>query len=120
MTPCVCGSYRRSQLRGSRRQLRLARDKDIRGILKTAADQLGCNLNRLSAARRVSGDEKDKRDLLTYWVWQAGHLTNVQIGNLFSLTYSAVSHNVTEIKKKIRTDKGLSTLIRQLNSRFTR
>ena len=33
-------------------------------------------------------------------------------------TYSAVSHNVTEIKKKMRTDKGLRTLIRQLNSQF--
>jgi putative transposase len=100
---------------GVPQQLRLARDKDIRGILKTAADQLGCDLTRLSAARRVSGGEKDKRDLLIYWVWQAGHLTNAQVGNLFGLTYSAVSHNVTEIKKKMRTDKGLRTLIRQLN-----
>jgi predicted transcriptional regulator len=67
----------------------------------------------------VSGSEKDKRDLLIYWVWQTGHLTNAQVGNLFGLTYSAVSHNVTEIKKKIRTDKGLRTLIRKLDSQFT-
>jgi putative transposase len=103
---------------GVPQQLRLARDKDIRGILKNAADQLGCDLTRLSAARRVSGGEKDKRDLLIYWVWQAGLLTNEQVGNLFGLTYSAVSHNVTEIKKKMRTDKGLRELIRLLNSQF--
>jgi hypothetical protein len=72
----------------------------------------------LSAARRVSGGEKDKRDLLMYWVWQSGLLTNAQVGNLYGLTYSAVSHNVTEIQKKLRTDKGLRTLIRQLNSQF--
>jgi putative transposase len=103
---------------GVPQQLRLARDKDIRGILKNAADQLGCDLTRLSATRRVSGAEKDKRDLLIYWVWQAGRFTNAQIGNLFGLTYSAVSHNVTEIKKKMRTDKGLRPLIRRLNSQF--
>jgi predicted transcriptional regulator len=67
----------------------------------------------------MSGDEKDKRDLLIYWVRQAGHLTNEQVGNLFGLTYSAVSHNVTENKKKMRTDKGLRTMIRQLNSQPT-
>ena len=99
--------------------MRMARDKDIRGTLKNAADQLGCDLTRVRAARRVSGGEKDKRDLLIYWVWQAGHLTNEQVGNLFGITYSAVSHNVTEIKKKMRTDKGLRALIRQLNSQFT-
>jgi hypothetical protein len=31
-------------------------------------------------------------------------ILEVRFGNLFGLTYSAVSHNVTEIKKKIRTD----------------
>jgi putative transposase len=103
---------------GVPQQLRLARDKDIQTVLKNAADQLGCDLTRLSAARRVSGEEKDKRDLLIYWVWQSGILNNEQVGNLFGLTYSAVSHNVTEIKKKLRTDKGLRTLIRQLNSQF--
>jgi chromosomal replication initiation ATPase DnaA len=66
-----------------------------------------------------NNDEKDKRDLLIYWIWQSGRLTNAQIGNLFGLTHSAVSHNVTGIKKKMRTDKGLRTLIRKLDSQFT-
>jgi hypothetical protein len=86
---------------------------------KLASMRLSAKRTRLSAARRVSGGEKNKRDLLIYWVWQAGHLTNEQVGNLFGLIYSAVSHNVTEIKKKMRTDKGLRTLMRQLNSRFS-
>ena len=103
---------------GVPQQLRLARDKDNQAVLKNASDQLGCDLTRLSAARRVSGNEKDKRDLLVYWVRQSGLLTNEQVGNLFGRTDSAVSHNVTEIKKKLRTDKGLRTLIRQLNSQF--
>jgi hypothetical protein len=99
-------------------QLRLARDKDIQGLLKNAADELGCDLTGLRAARRVSGGAKDKRDVLMYWVWQSGLLTNAQVGNLFGLTDTAVSHNVTEIKEKMLIDKSLRTLFRQLNSQF--
>lgn len=47
-----------------------------------------------------------------YWVWQSGLLTNEGVGNLFDLTYSAVSHNATETKKKLLIEKGLRTLIR--------
>jgi hypothetical protein len=84
--------------------LRLARDEDIHGFLKNAEDQLGCDLTHVSAARRVSGGAKGKPDLLLmYWVWLSGLLTNAQVGNLFGLTYTAVSHNITEIKKKLRT-----------------
>jgi hypothetical protein len=57
-------------------QVRLARDKYIHAVLKNAADQLACDLTRVSAAQRVSGGEKDKRDLLMYWVWQSGLFTD--------------------------------------------
>jgi len=99
-------------------QLRLARDKELHTILKAAADQLGCDLSRLIAERRVSGVEKEKRDVLIYWVWKAGLLTNEQVGTLFGLTYSAVSHSVQEMKKKLRSDKELSTVFGRLNSQF--
>jgi len=42
---------------------------------------------------------------LINWVWKAGVFTNKQIGNLFGLTYSAVSHSVQEMAKKLRSDK---------------
>jgi predicted transcriptional regulator len=45
-------------------------------------------------------------------------LTNEQVGKLFGLSFSAVSHNVTEIKKKMESGKSLRTLVRQLNSQF--
>jgi len=66
----------------------------------------------------VSGVEKEKRDVLIYWVWKAGLLTNEQVGTLFGLTYSAVSHSVQEMKKKLRSDKELSTVFGRLNSQF--
>jgi REP element-mobilizing transposase RayT len=99
-------------------QLRLARDKELHAILKAAAQQVGCDLPRLIAERRVSGVEKEKRDVLIYWVWKAGLFTNEQIGTLFGLTYSSVSHSVQEMKKKLRSDKELRILLGRLNSQF--
>jgi hypothetical protein len=99
-------------------QLSLARDKEFQAILKAAADQIGCDLSRLTAGRRLSGAEKAKRDLLIYWVWKAGILTNVQVGNLFSLTYSAISHSVKEAKKKLRSDKEARVEFASINSQF--
>jgi len=99
-------------------QVRVSRDKQFESILKAAADYSGCDLPHLIAERRVSGVEKDKRDVLVYWLWKAGMLTNEQIGNLFGLTYSAVSHSVQKMKKKLRGDKELRTLLASLNSQF--
>jgi putative transposase len=99
-------------------QLHLARDRELQEVLKTAADQLGCDLARSIAGRRLSGAAKEKRDVLIYWLWKTGPFTNAQIGKHFGLTYSAVSHSVQGIKKKLRTDKELRSLFGRLNSQF--
>jgi hypothetical protein len=99
-------------------QLRLARDRELRDILAAAAGQLGCDLPNLAAKRRVSGADKEKRDVLVYWVWQGGLFTNQEIGALFGLTYSAVSHCVQEIKKKLLKDKRINTRLGCFNSQF--
>jgi chromosomal replication initiation ATPase DnaA len=41
-----------------------------------------------------------------------------QIGKLFGLTYSAVSHSVREMQKKLRSDKELRATVALLNSQF--
>jgi hypothetical protein len=56
--------------------------------------------------------------MLIYWLWKTGHLTNVQVGNIFSLTYSAISHSVKVAKKKMRSDKRLRAKFEFLNSKF--
>jgi REP element-mobilizing transposase RayT len=99
-------------------QMHLAKDKEVQEILKAAAWAIGCDLAGLASARRVSGGEKEKRDMLIYWVWKSGLLTNGQIGNLFGFTYSAVSHSVREMKKKLRSNKELRTRFAFLNSQF--
>lgn len=96
----------------------LARDKELHAILAAAAERIGCDLPRLAAKRRVSGFDKKKRDALVYWVWKAGLFTNEQIGNLFGLTYSAVSHCVQEMNKRLQSDKAQRTLSESINSHF--
>ena len=39
----------------------------------------------LSTKSRVSGSQKEKRDIINYLVWQAGLLTNEKIGTIFDL-----------------------------------
>jgi hypothetical protein len=99
-------------------QQRLARDKEFQAILEAGARHIGCDLARFCSGRRMSGDEKKKRDVLIYWVWQSGLLTNEQIGKLFGLTYSAVSHSVREMKKKLRSAKELKATFALLNSQY--
>lgn len=99
-------------------QRQLAKDIEWRTCLEAAAQQIGCDLPRLATKRRVSGVEKDKRDILIYWIWKAGRFTNEEIGTYFGLTYSAVSHSVREMKKKLESDKELRTIIEGLNSQF--
>jgi hypothetical protein len=56
-------------------------------IADRAARLLGCTFKELS---RVSGPQKEKRDLIVYFSWQTGLLTNEKIGAIFDLTYSSV------------------------------
>lgn len=41
------------------------------------------------------------RDILLYFLWETGLYTNRQIGNLFDVTYSAVSRRVHITKSRI-------------------
>ena len=61
---------------------------------------------------------KDKRDLLLYSIWRAGHLRNEQIGNLFGISYSAVSHSVGSIQAKLKKDQNLQAKFNRFNSLF--
>ena len=99
-------------------QLSLARDKEFRAILKAAADQIGCDFSGLITRRRLSGAEKEKRDILIYWVWKTGLLTNEQIGKLFGISYSAVSQCVKTMKIALQSDKASKVKFSTLNSQF--
>ena len=73
-----------------------------------AAQRLGCDLEKFRKAARVSADAANKRDLLIFLARQSGDLTNQEIGDMFGLSYSAVSNRVSLFKEKLAADKALA------------
>jgi REP-associated tyrosine transposase len=86
--------------------------------LNRAERILRCDVKEFAQARRLSGAEKDIRDVLLYRIWATGQLKNEQIGELFGLSYSGVSHAVKSIKSKLKKDRQLQMKFDQLNSLF--
>jgi REP element-mobilizing transposase RayT len=99
-------------------QKQLSTTIDLESFLVKAQRKLKCDVKDFVQAGRLSGADKDKRDLLLYFIWRAGHLRNEQIGNLFGISYSAVSHIVRSFKAKLKKDQKLQAKFSQLNSLF--
>jgi len=58
------------------------------------------------------------RDLLLYGIWRTGQFKNEQIGDLFGLSFSGVSHAVRSVKLKPAKSRQLQTEFDLLNSLF--
>lgn len=99
-------------------QKQLADRIDPHIILRKAAEMLNCDLKRILKPGRLTGLEKDQRDMLIYLIWETGRLTNARIGALFGLTYSAVSHSVKSVKTKLKKDPKLRSMFNIVNSQF--
>ena len=55
---------------------------------------------------------------MVYLLWNTGRLTNAEIGKLFGMSFSAVSHSVKSFKEKLDQDKNLKQQSERLNSQF--
>jgi len=84
---------------------------DPRIILKKVATALDCKPDEVIGSGRVFGSAKINRDLLMYFFWQLGVYTNEEIGNLFEVTYSSVSRNVSSFRKKLLKDNSLKKMM---------
>jgi hypothetical protein len=42
-------------------------------------------------------------------IWKIGRIENEQIGNLFGISYSAVSHTVKSVKARLKKDQKIQT-----------
>jgi REP element-mobilizing transposase RayT len=87
-------------------------------ISDKAARLLDCNVEELKKLSRVSGSQKEKRDIIFYLIWQAGLLTNEKISAIFDLTYSSVSHSVKTVKSRMAEEHKFRDYIEDLNSQF--
>jgi chromosomal replication initiation ATPase DnaA len=87
-------------------------------ISNRAARLIGHNIEELKKISRVSGLQKEKRDIIIYLIWQTGLLTNEKIGAIFDLTYSSVSHSVRAVKSKMAKEHKFREYMENLNSQF--
>ena len=99
-------------------QWQLAKSLDAENYLRRAEHIFGCDVEQFKRARRLSGAEKEIRDLLLYGIWRTGQFKNKQIGNLFGMSHSGVSHAVRSVKLKPAKRRQLQTEFDQLNSLF--
>jgi len=87
-------------------------------VMEQAAQLIHCTVGRFKEKGRIYGKEKDKRDLLVFFLWGKGAHTNGEIGEMFGITYTAVSHIVKKAKDKMKTDQDFQQDHALLNSQI--
>ncbi len=80
---------------------RIRKDKNLEKLLKSAAKILDCDIETFRRSARISKKDVHNRDILLYYLRDTGRYTNKQIGELFGLTFSAVSRRANIIKSEI-------------------
>jgi REP element-mobilizing transposase RayT len=96
----------------------MLREYDSEELLSRAAKMLKFDLSAASKAKKISSDEKDKRDLLIYLLWQRGRLSNSAIGAHFGLTYSSISRRVKIVNDSLSINSELSKKYDRLKSQI--
>lgn len=91
--------------------------KDLKEVFDRAVSVIGCDVEGLKSSR-VKGEDQESRDLLIYFLWKTGLYTNKEIGNLFEITYSAVSRRIREAKIKLVQDKKFYQRFQHVSSQF--
>ena len=99
-------------------QKQLAKDIKLDDLLKESAKVVQVDLDKCVQAKRLRGIDKHKRDLLVYLLWNKGLMTNEQLGRVFNISNSAVSHSVKVFKEKMINDKKVKNQFDKLNSQF--
>ena len=80
---------------------RVIKNQDPAKLLKRAAKVIKFNLTKISQTDRIHKKDIQDRDVLLYFLRGTGLYTNQQIGELFGLTYSAVSRRANIVKSEI-------------------
>ena len=91
---------------------------DLMEVVKQALALLGREVGEYSPGQRVRGEMKRDRDLVIHALWQNGMFQNAEIGQLFGLSYSAVSHIAKDLKEQVRKAPQLGSKAKRINSQF--
>ncbi len=96
----------------------MAKDIKLDDVLKKAAKVVHIDLDKCVQAKRLHGIDKHKRDLIIYFLWNKGLMTNEQLGRFFNISHSAISHSVKIFKDKMINDKEVKNQFEMFNSQF--
>ena len=99
-------------------QKQLAKDIKLDDLLKESAKVVQVDLDKCVQAKRLRGIDKHKHDLLVYLLWNKGLMTNEQLGRVFNISNSAVSHSVKVFKEKMINDKKVKNQFDKINSQY--
>jgi hypothetical protein len=99
-------------------QAKLLRESDPQRLLEKAARILDCNVTGFRQSLRIPEQNRDKRDLLIYVLWETGMYKNQEIGDFLGLTYSSVSRRATIAKARISGDSEFRKKFKRLKSQI--
>ena len=91
---------------------------DPESLLKRASGLLDFDLEAASSGKKIRPQDKESRDILVYWIWKTGRLSNQQIGTHFGLTYSAVSKIVSQLGDSQLVKRDIKAVLNKLYSHF--
>ena len=77
---------------------------DVEAALEQAPGLLHCSMHRFKKVGRVYGEDKENRNLLVFFLWEKGVYRNTEIGDMFGISYTAVSQIVKTVKGKMKSD----------------
>jgi putative transposase len=95
---------------------KLFRDVDLHTVCDEISRALEIDSTYLRPSRKISTDQRLRRDLVIYLLWESGRFTNGQIGDLLGMTYSNVSRRAGEIRQRIGKESALQDKIQQIKS----
>lgn len=98
-------------------QRRVMASIDAMSLAKKGAAILGRDMEEYCGGSRLRGQAKMDRDAMVYALWETGLFKNEEIGQLFGISYSAVSHIVAGMKLKT-IDQQLRKKLSKINSQF--
>jgi hypothetical protein len=91
---------------------------DLMDAAKRALALLGREMRGYAPGHRIRGEIKEDRDLVLYALWAMGVFRNEEIGRIFGVSYSAVSHIVRDMNEQIKRDPRVGSKAEKVNSQF--
>ena len=86
---------------------RLLLDADPQALAQQAAAGFSLDLETIRHTRRISRQAKEQRDMLIYFLWETGKLSNQSIATLLGLTYSNISRRLSLFRATMDREKDL-------------